>query len=334
MKYFIYSFLIRFTLQICSKKPTFYQCVAGNFVDNKCLLRDDNDQNMTYYLKSCSSDQTCYQENNIGYCLNRLRRLFGGEKCGINAECYSNNCYKGTCVPYADSQKCTESFQCSSKSFCNGVCTPLLGEGEECKKEDDCEADLACGTKFENEKSVCMKMFSIPIGSYSSNRLLCETAFLYSQNGGAYNPFHNDGGLCGNSRLASSNETCTADVNCTYLIHGGGSEMPLFQGNCNCSSDGVTNYCAITTDNVKWQNWLTQYKSVINNINQNIQENQHIIYLRKNNWGIPSLIQAEVELTNYNLMKNADECAIRFHSSSKILKASLIFFTILFFTIM
>lgn len=156
-----------------------------------------------------------------------------------------------------------------------------------------------------------MKMFSVPLGHYSSNRLLCETGFIYSDN--TYDPFDSEEGTCANANLLNS-ENCIQHSDCKYSITTGGSDLTTIEGKCECSADGISNFCTIATNNTIWQNYIDQYKKAIDGIT--IKDNQNTVYLREHGWGVLKLMQAEIEVSNYQLFKTADECALRYLSTS------------------
>lgn len=321
------AFLAKMSLQACDQNPIAYKCSAEKLVDDKCLIIDDNFSPSIYYLQNCQKDQTCKKGvDKIGYCVEKFRYFFKGEKCGINAECYSNFCNQGICSFSSDPQTCTKHEQCSSTSYCsNKLCTSLLTVNSRCEQDYECQAGLACGSTSEDgSNKVCKKMFSIAVGQYSTNRLLCESGFIYSKP--PYNPFNKNAGFCSISNITST-DACTVDKDCKYTIHGTSNLIDI-QGSCGCSSDGKTGYCSIWTEHEKWKNWVTQYKKVIENLV--IEENQNPFYLRENNWGILKLMQADSDINNYPKLMNADECAIRFISSSELINVSYVFLNALF----
>lgn len=104
----------------------------------ECQINDD-----------CPKSAKCVHENGIPKC----RDVCEGVKCGIQAECRSEN-HAGSCVcreGYDGNPKdkingckqiprpCQQNSDCLSDSYCNGLtCTPLCSQDLECQSHEAC----------------------------------------------------------------------------------------------------------------------------------------------------------------------------------------------------
>lgn len=146
---------------------------------NYCQLSLISEGKQLLLARKCDEGYSCNILGNglYGVCKAVFRKGLVGESCKYNEECYSWKCINKKCYGKQDKEECLDDKECDWGHYCGGgICIKPQPENGECDKDQDCEIGYTCAkTSPEQVVSKCIKIFSLPSGSYSEKAYWCET---------------------------------------------------------------------------------------------------------------------------------------------------------------
>ena len=197
-----------------------YICADELEIDT-CLVEAREENDNIYYVKGCSKGKKCREveigdDRTINKCMkdNELREE--GDSCLVDEECQSDNCVNKTCTHVKDGDDCLGSKSCNKNSRCKwtneeeekgDICVALVGQGSNCKNDDDCKFGLLCNRI--SDSGICTELFSLADGKESSEDFLCASGRRYK-------------GKCATTKVFNS--TCTQnqgeELKCQISLEG------------------------------------------------------------------------------------------------------------------
>lgn len=282
----------------------------------------------TINCQKCPKNQYCSINyvNQTGICVSENTNLIPGKKCTNGTDCYSGKCENNICVAKSDNEACSISHgECAKDHLCgvNSVCIPIVKEGERCENDFYCPIGHEC--LFDKDGSrKCKKMFSIERGNYSSQKSLCKSGYMTSEN------------ICADTKLQVNTTECTMDEECALIVDDGSTNTTA-NGQCVCTYEGKR-YCALPSTSDEWKNYVETFNKEIEKMNVS---NIHVAYQRIHNgvfnyWGDKTIRDAYIKFDAKYKNVNATLIDILNNDRAddgRYLKVSFIIFTILMFII-
>ena len=259
-QYLIFIFLLAFNSIDCE----IYKC-AKNLKKDVCMLNTveylgETKQSISY-VKACSSGKECKVTNEVGYCLPKQTLQKEGESCVYNFECEIGVCKDNKCKGGEENSACTSNSDCNYETFCSGdhVCKKMFKKGEACVVHRDdrdfdsvtsyCELGLLCGTVGDDTEPKCHDAFSLPIGTKSNNRYLCQSGIEINK-------------VCATAEVTGNR--CEIDKKCevTFITKG---ENVTENVACNEYMDYTTE-CPQFDNSSLWMDYIEKYKSTLKKV--------------------------------------------------------------------
>ena len=217
------------TLSI-SNRCSIFRCTTTPFLDNQCAYHDTIQGDDVYEVKQCPQTFHCnyYNENKTTFCSPPISKKYPGDQCTSNSDCATNLCDNNICQGKKEGDDCDYHDKCSIGLTCiNKVCQPQRKEGEECGVDQNCQNDYGCTIYGK-----CVKYFSLKLGEWGVNPLLCETMTMDVD------------GYCAETKLQQETLECGEEQeDCEYEVYDG--KMKFTQKEkCQCTrGNNDKRYC-------------------------------------------------------------------------------------------
>ena len=170
----IQLFILSLTLTLSfSFRCLVSRCPTTPFIDNQCSYHDTMEGREVYEFKQCPLNHYCLYKNEfkINFCRSLDIRSLLGDQCTSHSDCVTDLCDNNICQGKKEGDDCDYHDKCSIGLTCiNKVCQPQRKEGEECGVDQNCQNDYGCTIYGK-----CVKYFSLKLGEWGVNPLLCET---------------------------------------------------------------------------------------------------------------------------------------------------------------
>ena len=152
----VFSFLL---FQISSQTCPSYTCLGSNLID--CLYPTSP---TVVTVSPCALGYYCPVEGlTPAKCASPSPNTrFPGEYCYEDWDCISNTCHSNSCIGLPLLQKCQQNTDCRQGLYCSSVsqtCTNQLAPTSACTSNEQCVNNASC------DNLVCVALFSLPIGS-------------------------------------------------------------------------------------------------------------------------------------------------------------------------
>lgn len=231
--------------------------VLSDVCDRKSFCDVGGDPNEVFY-KNLDVNGVCTMKNPI----NAMLR-YPGEECKADADCWSpdkdkypeeklvGTCKYGFCQGYGRRQACKETAWCNIGLYCaqEGKCLPLLRDGAQCNKTNECQNHLLC-----YEGKCQYKWYSQPAGSDVSSKgdmpleYYCQFGKV---SGGKCDFYNNTDSADKKSKLVQ----CDLGTHCNYTTVDGPMTLKC---ECGFNENGLS-YCPKGHNYCKKLNLITKF---------------------------------------------------------------------------
>ena len=302
-------FLI-FQLTSKTKEREIYLCSENSLLDSQCLDQQYLGSNLINFLTKCTEGKICQslitsnENNKIGMCITKKRKLMHREPCRANIQCSSNYCEMKKCVGYSLNRKCDPNrYQCIKGLICSYdtnlnyyTCQKPKNKNDNCIENYDCPLGTICSISsidnYNNKK--CIEIGSVKIGEKASLSLACESGDLYNGICVRKGEIISECGLNGNEK-----NICDIEIIST------GTTVKKI--NCLFTSLGAY-ICPDKSIEEKFLIYLNEYNKNVKNIKQeNFLIEKYRFTLNKFD-----VSKKFFEYNYWNLVYDADDCAYQY----------------------
>ena len=316
------------SLNILSKSPSLsdsacwkYQCSnSTTFCINPIY------SNLTYVLSPCNPDSSLIFCNNTDSsspvaCTTPSSTVYyksyPGEPCLKSTDCVSSTCYNNVCFGKVLNSACSSNLDCNPGLSClAGLCTTLLGTGQNCTNDYQCVASAGCNY------GVCVDYISLAVGQNVSD---CETgdgSSLFCAGSSCFFNYTTRIGQCINSftSAASANNApieCSNYKLCIGTSSGAGINTQAFTTvtSCECGNTAVgTMYCFPQDGDIPavsfrkaWKNFMDA--GLVNRCNTERRFEQPCLDLSSDSYLYTRLMNSYYNYFYYTQLVNASSCA-------------------------
>ena len=263
LKFFLSLSLLLLSFQEQCHK---YSCIENSSENQgKCMIFYENETQ----VKKCPYGQSCnfYDTLVVKKCVNNKKK--DQESCSKGDECFSKNCTGNICQGKKVGEECYHHLECAKNLYCDGKCENFLKKGDKCTKDIQCPFGFGCGkSNQENSEQICIKLYSIDSGQYSSKALLCKSGYLYGNNS-----------LCATSRAENEGHSCNTNEECELKIKfGEGSSEIDGLGECKCAWKDSKTYCEFSTSYSEYSEYVERLSNYYQS--KTINEDDYIAELK------------------------------------------------------